>query len=129
MILSIIVIFWLHFLADFIMQTDKMALNKSTSFKWLSIHALVYSVPFLLYFSFTYDPLFGLTFALINGILHWIVDAVTSRVTAYLWKKEQRHWFFVVIGLDQAIHMTCLVVTLKLLQGILVWVALLGAVN
>jgi len=127
MITSILAIFWLHFIADFVLQNDKMALNKSKSFKWLSIHALVYSIPFLIYFSFAFDPLFGLTFALINGILHWLVDAVTSRVTAYLWKKKQRHAFFEVIGLDQAIHMTCLVVTFKFIHTLLVYLALIGA--
>lgn len=127
MILTILAIFWLHFIADFLLQSDKMALNKSHSFKWLSIHALVYSLPFLVYFSVMYDPLFGLTFAVINGILHWVVDAITSRVTAYLWKKEERHWFFTVIGLDQAIHMTCLVVTYKTIYSLIVFLALIGA--
>jgi hypothetical protein len=41
-------------------------------------------------------------------IMHFITDAITSRTTSYLWQKGERHWFFVVIGLDQAIHMTTL---------------------
>src|SRR6185369_10854612 len=105
MILTLLAIFWLHFIADFILQTDEMALNKSHSFKWLSLHALTYGIPFLL---------FGWKYAIINSAAHWLVDCVTSRCTAYLWKHEQRHWFFVVIGLDQAIHMTVLVLTLGL---------------
>jgi len=103
MITTLIVIFWLHFIADFILQTDEMALNKSKSFKWLSLHALTYGIPFLL---------FGWKYAIINSAAHWLVDCVTSRITAYLWSKGERHWFFVVIGLDQAIHMTILVLTL-----------------
>jgi hypothetical protein len=100
-----ILVFWLHFFADFILQNDKMAINKSHSFKWLTIHALTYGLPFLL---------LGWKYALVNAAMHWCVDAITSRCTAYLWKHEQRHWFFVVIGLDQAIHMTCLFLTLPL---------------
>jgi len=98
-----ILVFWLHFLADFILQTDRMALNKSHSFKWLSVHAATYGIPFLL---------IGWKYAIINAAYHWCVDAVTSRCTSYLWQKNERHWFFVVIGLDQSIHMTCLFLTL-----------------
>lgn len=105
MILTLLAIFWLHFLADFILQTDEMALNKSHSVVWLSLHALTYGIPFLL---------LGWKYAIINAGLHWLVDFVTSKCTSYLWSTGQRHWFFVVIGLDQAIHMTLLILTLGL---------------
>jgi hypothetical protein len=105
MIITFLAIFWLHFIADFILQTDEMALNKSHSFKWLTLHTLTYGIPFLL---------FGWKYTMINSALHWVVDCATSRMTAHLWKLGERHWFFVVIGLDQAIHMTFLVLTLRL---------------
>lgn len=101
---NIYLVIWMHFFADFILQTDKMAINKSTNWKWLSIHIVVYSLPFFY---------FGWRYALINAAAHFVTDAITSRCTSYLWKKEKRHWFFVVIGLDQAVHMTCLLWTLK----------------
>jgi len=98
----IISLIWMHFIADFIFQNDKMAQNKSSSNKWLLIHVLVYSLPF---------AVFGPLFASINGVAHFITDYITSRVTSSLWKQEKRHWFFVVVGLDQAIHMTTLFLT------------------
>lgn len=95
---------WLHFLSDFILQSDRMALNKSSSWKWLGIHCVVYALPFAL--------VLGWRYAVVNAGLHFIIDAVTSRVTTHLWKQEKRHAFFTVIGLDQALHLSCLVLTM-----------------
>lgn len=102
---NILLLVWLHFVGDFILQTDKMALNKSKEMDWLLLHCAVYAVPFLY---------FGLPFALVNFALHFFTDMVTSRVTSTLWKMEKRHCFFVVIGLDQAIHLSCLLLTYNL---------------
>lgn len=55
--------------------------------------------------------LIGPTFALINAALHFTVDSITSRATSWLWKWEHERAFFAMIGLDQAIHLTCLAVT------------------
>jgi len=102
---DIIILIWIHFIADFILQTDKMAMNKSKSNKYLALHCLAYSLPLLW---------FGWVFALVNGIAHFMTDWITSRATTKLHQKGERHWFFVVIGLDQAIHMTTLVLTLMI---------------
>ena len=95
-------IVWLHFLADFLLQTDKMAVNKSKSMFWLGVHALVYSIPFFI---------LGWKFAVFNGVAHWGVDAITSRVNSKLWAAEERHWFFTMIGFDQAVHITTLLLS------------------
>ena len=99
-------IIWVHFVADFIMQSDRVALNKGKDSRILLWHVALYGL-FLL-------P-FGVTFAVINAALHFVTDFCTSRATSALWKKGERHWFFVVIGLDQAIHMTCLFATYEVL--------------
>lgn len=104
MIEKLIGIVWLHFLSDFILQTDNVAKSKSSSWYYLTVHGVVYSLPFFL---------IGWEYAVVNASLHWCVDAVTSRIAKYFFLKEQRHWFFVTIGCDQAIHMTCLIITLK----------------
>lgn len=92
-----------HWIADFVLQTDSMATNKSTSNKWLAYHIGVYTLMLV--------P-FGVTFAVINGAAHFITDYCTSRLTSYFWKKEMRHEFFVTIGFDQLLHFIVLFLTI-----------------
>lgn len=94
---------WLHFLGDFILQSDAMASNKSKSNRWLLFHIAVYSACLV--------PL-GVRYAAVNGATHLVVDWLSSRATSWLYHRQQRHWFFVVIGLDQAIHLSILFLTI-----------------
>jgi len=54
--------------------------------------------------------IFGITF-----ITHWVTDYFTSKWTSRLWEEKQVHNFFVVIGLDQLIHATSLLITFNYL--------------
>jgi len=107
-ILTFLVLIWLHFVGDFLFQTDRIALNKSKENSILVYHVVLYAIPFLI---------FGVYFAVVTAFLHFLVDFVTSRLTSYLWKQEQIHWFFVVIGLDQALHLTFLILTFLFLTN------------
>ena len=103
--ITLIFIILLHWLADFVLQTDQMAQNKSKSLYWLTLHVFAYS---LIFFGF------GWKFVLITFVCHWITDFVTSKITSYYWKIENRHMFFVVIGFDQFLHITQLLLTYEL---------------
>lgn len=112
-----------HFIGDFPLQTDQMALGKSKNRQDLTDHVFVYSLCFLFW---------GLPFACVTFLTHWITDYFTSRATSKLWffrptgvffnaggdrsemwipKGGSRHWFFVMIGFDQLIHFTTLALT------------------
>lgn len=95
LLVSLTAVMLVHFLADFIFQSDEMANNKSKSIRWLSYHTLVYTFCMLL---------FGYKFALLAGLSHFMVDYITSKCTSYLWLKGDKHNFFVVIGFDQFLH-------------------------
>ena len=51
--------------------------------------------------------------AVLIFITHWITDFVTSKITSKLWKDGKVHKFFVIIGLDQWLHLVQLVIIYK----------------
>ena len=105
MILTVLIaIIWIHFIADFLLQPDEMGIMKSKNNVVLGIHALVYSMPFVCV---------GIKYALFNCVAHFVVDWLSSRTTTYFFERKKRHWFFVTIGADQAVHMTVLFLSLN----------------
>jgi hypothetical protein len=102
----IYLVLFLHFIADFVLQTDAMAKGKSSSNRWLGLHIMVYTAPFLV---------LGWKYALVNGASHFAIDWCTSRMTSRLWKAGRVHDFFVVIGFDQFLHVAILIATMPLI--------------
>ena len=102
MLIDIIIIIWMHFVADFLLQTRKVGENKSGSNKILLWHVTLYSIPFFW---------FGWQFAVINAALHFVTDWFTSRATKEAYRNNNMSLFWGIIGFDQAIHMTTLILT------------------
>ena len=90
-----------HFVGDFLLQSDEVAKSKSKSNLVLSKHVLLYGLPFLW---------LGVWFYIVTIVLHFVVDYFTSRASSYMYNRDI-HWFFVIIGLDQMLHMISLVGT------------------
>lgn len=118
-----ITIFVVHFLADFVFQSSKMATGKSKSLKWLSIHvgtyALVSLITAVFLGSYHGDLSFGFSWWVINVVLHFIVDFFTSKITSRFWEEKNMRFFFVMIGFDQLIHSLCLIITFFQLKEII----------
>ena len=121
MILIQIYILFCHWLGDFIGQTREMANNKSSSNKWLTKHVISYgnflligSLP-LLVFGLIVGKNWALPiliYVLVNMVLHWVTDYFTSRLAKKLYyEKGDEKGFWVVIGFDQFIHASCLLLT------------------
>lgn len=113
----ILVILFIHWIADFVCQTDRVATNKSKDWSVLSEHALIYGIVFFVpivvmaHLSDTMNPYMAMMFVAANVAMHFAIDAITSRMTSYFWQKGRRHDFFVVIGADQFLHTSLLLVT------------------
>ncbi len=107
MVLSLI--FFAHWVGDFLFQTTPMAIHKSHSIKWLSIHVLVYTGVIALASIIIMDPNTFWRYTLLNGAIHWVVDFFTSKIVSRF--KDQPRPFFILIGLDQLIHILSLLWT------------------
>ena len=106
--IAILALMTVHLASDFVLQSTEMALGKSKSWYWLSVHVAAYGVLFI--------P-FGWKFWLITMALHFVTDAITSRINARLYQIPDKHWFFVGIGADQLIHLYCLAGTAYFLSS------------
>jgi len=103
-------ILFIHWVADFVLQSDWMAINKSKESKALVAHVSVYSLTwFVGLFFFKFEAV--AMFVCYTYLFHYMTDFITSRINAKLWKAEQRHWFFVMVGFDQVLHYAQLFLT------------------
>lgn len=120
-----------HWVSDFVLQSHWMATNKSKNLLALAAHVATYTAAFgfimlTLGVVLAGTPHWGLAIMALmspvqffswvglNGLLHLATDFFTSKVTSSLWTKGDYHNFFVVVGLDQLIHYSCLILTLFL---------------
>ena len=121
-----------HWVSDFVLQSGWMATNKSKNWRALLAHVATYtaSMTVLMFIMalllsqtvikfnmingiiLAMTPTAYMAWILLNGVLHLITDAITSRITYKLWGRSKMHEFFVVVGFDQMIHYICLFVTL-----------------
>lgn len=106
---------FIHWIADFVCQTDEQAKGKSTSWYHLLDHTFYYSLIFgvstLLYWTFTKSSAIIMLFPLITLICHTATDFYTSRVNSMYHKENKIHEFFVSVGFDQVLHYFQLILT------------------
>lgn len=119
---EILGILLVHWFADFVMQTDKMAQGKSKNWSDLISHTWTYcsiwwcfgivAVVVNIYYPFFIYKSWSLSlFTLITFIAHTITDYITSRENSKLWEAKKIHNFFVCIGFDQWLHYVQLFIT------------------
>lgn len=120
-------VFVLHFIADFLLQSREMGTKKSSEFKWLARHLqiqfLIFTIVLTFIVGFPKAYVFAISNAAIHGIIDWYIWRgykyfVMKRIernpshellsgtygTTGQWKYYEDHWFYSTIGLDQLLH-------------------------
>ena len=116
---EILLLLTAHWFADFVCQSDWMALNKSKANWPLFVHVLIYTCVMGLAVMWLLPPGMGrVWFFVLTFVSHFATDYMTSRINSRLWAAKQNHWFFVSVGFDQLIHFYTLAWTLQLLTGL-----------
>lgn len=113
----------IHWIADFVFQDEKWAINKSKNNLALLSHTIVYSCIWLI-------PAFcllgienGTYFVLITFLAHTITDYFTSKIVSKKFNKNQlgssipNLGAFSVIGFDQVLHYVQLFLTFYMLNN------------
>lgn len=121
-----------HTIGDFSLQSDKMAVNKSMSSYWLTLHVLVYTLTMAVWaFLYGLSTPQLLAFTAVTFSTHYLTDFFTSRASRRLFPLvpcftnptiyydnegiggRSRHRFFEMLGYDQLIHFFTLGYTLQ----------------
>jgi hypothetical protein len=112
----VLFILFVHFVGDFVAQTNSMATRKSKSFKWLSVHVLVYAI----ITAICWDLFLGVGDAALCFVMtflsHLIIDFITSKITRYYFNRKEYHKFFMIVGIDQFAHFTTLFLTYTIIN-------------
>ena len=111
-------IMFLHWVADFVAQSDWMARNKSKKMLPLFFHCAIYGS--IMFLGMIITPMgFGIgmlaLWVVFNAVAHFLIDGITSRVNSWLWEKKDVHNFFVSIGFDQYVHFLLLALSARIL--------------
>ncbi len=111
-LIEIFTIIIVHWIADFVLQTDKQAKGKSKNWDDLISHTTLYSMiwglPIYTLLSLNSNSWNtesnAVLFMIMTFIAHTITDYFTSRLNSKLWEKGEVHNFFVSVGFDQVLH-------------------------
>lgn len=114
----ILIILLVHWLADFVIQTDYQATNKYKSVEQLTYHVLSYTgvwiIPSIIMLNSALDIIF---FLCITFVTHFLVDYVSSKLSHKYFNTTNYHNAFVVIGFDQLLHYAQIILTILLLKA------------
>jgi hypothetical protein len=111
----------IHYIADYLLQSREIADNKSKNIKYLLIHGSEYTLSFgllialsLVMFMQILPIILVIKYSVINGVIHTIIDFFTSQLSSKFYAKKNYSGFFRVLGLDQLLHITTIILTFNI---------------
>jgi hypothetical protein len=110
-IITVLIILFIHWVADFLCQTDWQAKNKSTNNNALFMHVASYTAVWIFPMMYFLGIYLGFWFIIITFAAHFVTDYFTSRLNAKLYKEGKIYWFFVSVEFDQFLHYVQLLLT------------------
>jgi hypothetical protein len=130
-LLIIFVVLFGHWLSDFVLQKNKQKPSKDKSLRTKIVKTLKHLFPHTLYYSLILTGLVYLLYLLnifgaqywwtiflffgITFITHFLTDLFITLINSNHLKNNNRHKYFVTIGLDQLIHYTILFISIDIL--------------
>lgn len=132
MFLTIILVLALHLVADFILQPNWVQTYKSRDNSILLLHVMIYTYVISIGALLIAPWKMALLYGVVNGVLHFIVDYVTSRIITFhalkleipkhdensdvpIYEKINIYSLCVLLGIDQLCHQACLLATFPLI--------------
>jgi hypothetical protein len=110
MLFRVIILILIHAAGDFLLQGSGLSHLKSKKSIYLFVHVGIYTALLIIL-----SPLFlglsyiqGLTFGLLNGFAHLIVDFITIKLKNKFWEKNEAA-YIAVISFDHIIHLLILI--------------------
>lgn len=87
-----------HFIFDWALQPRWMGERKSESWLTLAMHVGVVSCGLVVVAAIFHG---SFLWVVVNAVLHFATDAVTSRISKWAWNADRKWLTFTVIGADQ----------------------------
>lgn len=112
---SVVVLLAGHWIGDFVLQTNVIAKEKSRNIRWLLLHVAIYIAVISVCTVILFPLNIWLAFILVNGILHFMTDLITGKLTLRF--QNNQRLYFIIIGFDQMIHAITLIGSLYLLAS------------
>jgi len=107
-----VLLFVMHVVAGFFLQTKKISKLKREKTRYLFIHVGLYTLFFIVFCPILLGltVVEGLIFSLINGVLHLIVDYITGKFKNIYFEKNDLKYKLTVIS-DYTLHVSILIIS------------------
>src|ERR1035437_7140355 len=112
MLKNLVIIFIMHFVAGYFLQSKKISKLKREKKRYLFQHVGMYTLFFIILTPLLLNLTLvqGLIYSLLNGVFHLIVDYTTGKFKTKFADKESLN-YKLTVGVDYTLHLSILMLT------------------